>query len=117
MGIVYYAHYFEYFEAARTELLRQIGLEVRQIEQSGYFLPVLESYCSYLNGARFDDVIDVIASIEEIPKFKLKIKYSIKLAGSEQKIVEGYTTHVFTRQSDGKPCRVPAEFAQKFMST
>ena len=114
MGVVYYAHYFEYFEAARTELLRTIGLEVRHIEENGYFLPVLESNCKYKNGARFDDVIEVEAILAEKPEFKVRIDYKIILKGSEQEIAEGYTIHVFTRQKDGKPVRVPSEFSQNF---
>ena len=35
MGIVYYTRYLEYFEAARTELLRSVGLDVTKIEQLG----------------------------------------------------------------------------------
>ena len=37
MGVVYYARYFEYFEAARTELLQSISLDVTSIENEGYY--------------------------------------------------------------------------------
>ena len=37
MGIVYYTRYLEYFEAARTELMRSIGLDVIKIEKNGLF--------------------------------------------------------------------------------
>ncbi|SVB29355.1 uncharacterized protein METZ01_LOCUS182209, partial [marine metagenome] len=40
MGIVYYARYYEYFEAARTELLKSLGIRVTVIENEGYLLPV-----------------------------------------------------------------------------
>ena len=40
-GVVYYARYYEYFEAARTELLQSISIDVTSIEDEGYFLPVI----------------------------------------------------------------------------
>jgi len=110
MGLVYYAHYYEYFEAARTELLRSIDLDVRQIEKDGYFLPVLTSHCNYLAGARFDDVLIVEAFITETPTFKIKIYYKITLEDVNSIVAEGYTLHVFTRQDSGKPCRIPVKF-------
>ena len=47
MGIVYYTRYLEYFEAARTELLRSVGFDVTKIEKMGYFLPVISCHCDF----------------------------------------------------------------------
>ena len=41
MGVVYYTRYLEYFEAARTEMLKSIGLMGTDIENKGLFLPVV----------------------------------------------------------------------------
>jgi acyl-CoA thioester hydrolase len=41
MGVVYYTRYYEYFEAARTELLQSISIDVTSIEDEGYCLPVI----------------------------------------------------------------------------
>ena len=68
MGMVYYTRYLEYFEAARTELLRSIGLEVTKIEQLGYFLPVISCNCEYKKSARFDDKLEIITQITDIPR-------------------------------------------------
>lgn len=114
MGIVYYSRYLEYFEAARTELLRKMGLNVRKIEDNGYYLPVLESHCRYLGSARFDDVLRIETFIPSTPRFKVRIGYNVTLEDSDTKIAEGFTLHVFTRQNDGKPCRVPEEYADCF---
>ena len=59
MGIVYYTRYLEYFEAARTELLRSVGLDVTKIEQLGYFLPVISCHCDYKMSAKFDDELHI----------------------------------------------------------
>ncbi len=77
MGIVYYSRYLEYFEAARTELLRSIGLNVTKIEEMGYFMPVISCSCQYKDSAKFDDELNIIASIKESPRSSMTIEYAI----------------------------------------
>ncbi|MGY8788162.1 MAG: acyl-CoA thioesterase [Fidelibacterota bacterium] len=106
MGIVYYSRYFEYFEAARTELFNSIGLDVTTIENQGIYLPVITSHCDYKKGAKFDQEIIVETSISELPKARLKIEYFIHPKIREQTLVTGYTTHAFMKKS-GRPTKVP----------
>ena len=41
MGVVYHTHYADYFEAARTEALREIGLAYKTLEEAGVQMPVI----------------------------------------------------------------------------
>ena len=77
MGVVYYTRYLEYFEAARTEMLKSIGLIVTDIENEGFFLPVVSAHCDYKQSAKFEDEIIVRTSIHEMPKARMKIEYDI----------------------------------------
>ena len=61
MGIVYYSRYFEFFESARTELLKSIGISVRDIEADNIFLPVVSATCDYRKSAKFEDELIIIA--------------------------------------------------------
>ena len=106
MGIVYYSRYFEYFEAARTELLDSIGLDVTSIEKEGLELPVIESHCEYLKGAMFEQKLIVKASIKDIPRAKLKISYNVFQNQSKEVLATGYTIHAFIKPT-GKATRVP----------
>jgi acyl-CoA thioester hydrolase len=51
MDIVYYANYLRLFEIGRTELLRDLGLTYREVEEKGFFLPTTEAYVKYHNPA------------------------------------------------------------------
>ena len=42
MGVVYYATYLRFFEGARGEWIRALGLTYAEIEERGIYLPVLE---------------------------------------------------------------------------
>ena len=106
MGIVYYSRYFEYFEAARTELFNSIGLDVTTSEIQGIYLPVITSHCDYKKSAKFDQEIIVETSISELPKARLKIEYFVHPKIREQTLVTGYTIHAFMKKS-GRPTKVP----------
>ena len=43
MGVVYYANYFRYFEASRSEYFRARGGDYAQMEKQGLMLPVIEA--------------------------------------------------------------------------
>ena len=106
MGVVYYARYFEYFEAARTELLQSISLDVPTIENEGYYLPVITSHCDYKSGANFEDELSVKLAINKPPKSTMKIDYEVYRSSNEELLVTGYTIHAFTDQS-GKAVKPP----------
>jgi len=106
MGVVYYARYYEYFEAARTELLQSISIDVTSIEDEGYFLPVITSHCDYKLGANFEDLLLVKTLINKPPKSTMRIDYEIYRSNSNELLVTGHTIHAFTDQS-GKAVKPP----------
>jgi len=106
MGIVYHSRYLEWFEAGRSELLRKIGLPYSEVEKSGILLPVVEAFLKFKTPAKYDDLINIVSTIREIPGVKLKIFYKIYDEDFKNILVDGYTIHAFIN-SDGKPTRIP----------
>ena len=109
MGVVYYTRYLEYFEAARTELLKSIGVVVTDIENEGFFLPVVSAHCDYKQGAKFEDEIIVRTCIRELPRARMKIEYEV--LKNDAVLAIGYTLHGFT-DHQGKAKRPPKSFQQ-----
>ena len=65
-GIVYYANYLRYFERCRTEWLRSLGFEQRQLATRDRLqFVVAELSVQYHRPARLDDALDIDASIVE----------------------------------------------------
>lgn len=106
MGIVYYGTYYRWFEVGRTELLRNLGFVYRELESTGYNLPVTQSYCHYLYPARYDDVIIIETQIEYVKRASIKFQSLIWDEGKDNILAEGYTVHAFTNK-DGKIVRGP----------
>ena len=107
MGMVYYGKYFEYFEVARTELLRACGLPYAEIEAAGFWLPVSDASGKYLRAAKYDDLLRIVAKMPATISPRLDITYQIRLDETGELIAEGATTLVLVSSATGKPTRPP----------
>ena len=110
MAFVYHGNYLVYFEQSRTEMLRAIGLPYSAIEEMGIFIVVVEAHIHYYYPARYDDLLNVTASIKEMPTNKIRIEYGITKADENRTLIEGYTIHTFLNKLTNKPVRPPKEF-------
>jgi len=67
MGVVYHSNYFPYFESARAESIRELGLTYADIERLGVIMPVVDVQCRYLRPARYDDLLMIQTTLKELP--------------------------------------------------
>ncbi|MEW5885345.1 MAG: tol-pal system-associated acyl-CoA thioesterase [Pseudomonadota bacterium] len=73
-GIVFYANYLKFFERARTEWLRSLGLEQQRLrEQTGGVFVVSETALRYQRPARLDDLLQVSARVTELGRATLTL--------------------------------------------
>ncbi|MCU0454121.1 MAG: acyl-CoA thioesterase [Bacteroidetes bacterium] len=114
MKVVYYGRYFEYFEQARTDLLREQGLAYADLEREGIFLPVIEAHATYHRSASYDDRIVVESIVREVPAARIRIDYVVTKEGSDDVLAEGYTVHSFLNASTGRPTRAPRRLVEIF---
>ena len=75
MGYVYYGNYAEYFEVARVEALRELGLNYKDVEDSGIMLPVYTFNIKYFKPAFYDDLLTIKTTIKEIPQARITFEY------------------------------------------
>jgi acyl-CoA thioester hydrolase len=92
MGVVYYAHYYVYFEMARSEMLREAGTPYSELEKKGIGLPVVESHCEYHGSARYDDLLTIRTRCTGFRGVRLHIEYLVERNG--ERLATGYTEHV-----------------------
>lgn len=67
MGVVYHSNYFPYFESARAESIRQLGLTYADMEKMGVIMPVVDVHCRYLRPAVYDDLLTIHTVLKELP--------------------------------------------------
>ena len=112
MGIVYYSRYFEFFELARTELLKSIGFAVKDIEKNDFFLPVVSASCEYIKSASFEDTLIIESQIIKTPSARLQVDYNIISDNDQSVIAKGKTVHGFINRK-GKPKKPPKALIEK----
>lgn len=106
MSYVYYGNYASYFEVARVEALRTLGMSYRSMEEDGILLPVLEYKVKYFKPALYDDLLKVRTIIPCMPSVRIVFEYEIfNEAGI--KLTEAETTLVFIDQESGRPRKAP----------
>jgi acyl-CoA thioester hydrolase len=106
MKYVYYGNYAEYFEVARVELFRELGLSYNDIEKRGIWLPVSEYKIRYLKPAFYDEILNIHTFIKKIPGVKIEFEYEI-YNEIGIKITEAATTLFFLDSKTGKPVKCP----------
>jgi acyl-CoA thioester hydrolase len=109
MGYVYYGNYASYYEVARVESLRQLGLSYRELEQMGVMMPVLENHSKFLGPAVYDEQLKIITTIRTRPGVRIKFEYDI-YNENDKLIHQGETLLAFVNRESGRPCRPPDIF-------
>lgn len=113
MGYVYYGNYAAYYEVARTEVFRRLGIEYKEMEATGTMMPVLELKCKYIRPAKYDDLLTIKLLLKHKPKgSRILFEYEVY---NEDKVMlnVGETTMVFVDMKSGRPTAVPDFIHQK----
>lgn len=94
MGYVYYGNYGYYYEQARSEAIRSIGVSYKEIEDSGTMMPITRMNIKYIQPARYDELLKIKTWVPELPHRIILFKYEIF---NEQNVLvnEGETQLIF----------------------
>ncbi|MEX2585826.1 MAG: thioesterase family protein [Balneolaceae bacterium] len=116
MGYVYYGRYLEYFEVARTEMIRHLGLPYSEMERQGVMLPVAEAELSYKSPIHYDEEMEIEVTIYDLPQVRLVTWYRVKTGRQDRPHVEGRVSLAFVDMESRRPCRAPDPFLKHLAS-
>lgn len=107
MNVVYYGNYAQYFEVARVESLRALGISYKTIEEMGIMLPVVELNIKYLRPAKYDDLLTMKTFIKELP-IDHKIQFDQEIYNEDGKLLTiGVVKLYFMDNKLGKRVEMP----------
>ena len=107
-GIVFYANYLKFFERARTEWLRSLGLEQRALrETSGGMFVVRQTSVQYHRPARLDDELLVTAHVQQSGRASLIIAQQAFLKSGGELLCDGTIRIGWVEADTLKPARIP----------
>lgn len=107
-GIVYYANYLKFIERARSEWVRELGIDQGRLRaETGVVFAVRRIEADYLAPARFDEVLEVRTGLRELSGARVVLAQDIRRG--EARIFASVVTLV-ALGADGRAVRIPAEF-------
>ena len=106
MGVVYHGNYASYFEVARTEWLRNLGVTYKEMEENGTMLPVISLSFKFLKSAMYDDLLTISVSLRKKPMVKIEFDYEI-INQNKEKISTGNSVLAFVDMKTNKPSKCP----------
>ena len=112
-GLVYHAAYLKFLERARTEWLRSLGFDQREIvEKVRLVFAVRRLSIEYHRPARMDDQLEATAVIEKLGGASITFEQAL-LRGDEL-LTEASVEVVALRE--GRPTRIPGELRERLMA-
>ena len=110
MGVAYYANYFIWMEIGRVELVRSLGCNYKELEQSeGLFLSVVGAHCRYLYPATYDQELIIRTAVLSSNRRSVEFGYEILSADPGKLLAEGSTRHVWLNR-EWRPTRLPEKY-------
>jgi acyl-CoA thioester hydrolase len=115
MGYVYYGNYAEYFEVARVEALRELGISYKKIEETGILLPVHTYSVKFLKPAYYDDLILIKTQILRISG--TRIFFGFETYNEQKELINtAEVSLVFIDSVSNRPCAPPEKIGNFFSS-
>lgn len=76
-GIVYYVNYLKFMERARSEWLRELGLNQQTLLDEGTQLVVYRLACHYAKPARLDDALEISTSVANAGRCRMTFEQNV----------------------------------------
>ncbi len=106
MGVVYYGHYARLYEIGRTEMIREMGMPYRSLEEEGIRMPVYSVESRYRGVIRYDELVTIETTVHRIPGARMEFEHRIfNEAGKEVHMAR--VVLVFLDMKTNRPVRAP----------
>jgi acyl-CoA thioester hydrolase len=112
-GIVYYANYLKFFERARTEWLREIGVNQETFLQQKLGFVVRKVEMDNLSSAKLDDLLEVNSTIITLKRASLVFQQQITNQAN-QVLCTAKVRIACVDFSQNKPCAIPESILGAF---
>lgn len=116
IGIVYHANYLRFFEMARTESLRSIGIELPfLVAEHGIQFVVVEIHIKYHKPARLDDQLAIASEVSELGRASLTYQQQIYLRDQPSDILCEARVKLVVVDKTMRPIAVPEIIRKEMM--
>lgn len=111
MGIIHHSNYIRWMEEARMDLMEQIGLSYKGMEEMEIISPVLSISCEYKSMVHFDETVVIETKISEYNGIKMKVEYRMTDKKTGELRTLASSEHCFLNRS-GKPISLKRSYPE-----
>lgn len=94
-GVVYYGTYYRFFEIARNEFFRSLGLEMGDLAKNNVHHLVRNLNADYFAPAHFDDLLEIETKLLEKRNSSFKLGFEVKNKKTEKLLNKAEIVYVF----------------------
>ncbi len=109
-GIVFHGCFYTYFDVARMDYLRTLGMIDRVRPVGGMPSPIVHASADFRSPARFDDVLVIHARVAEIRRTSFAFEFRVLHKAENRVVAEGRSVQVVIDEKTWKPIPVPEDF-------
>ena len=111
MGIIHHSNYIKWMEEARMDLMEQIGLSYREMEEMEIISPVLSVEVEYRSMVHFDDIVVIQTKLTKYNGVKMEVEYEMfdKETGELRTVAR--SSHCFLNRS-GQPISLKRSYPE-----
>lgn len=111
MGIAHHSVYPIWYELARTEFIKTVGLKYSELEALGVMTPLVKLECKYIRPSLYEDELEIEVKVEELTGVKIIFVYTIYKDGII--LNEGKTVHALVGK-DLRPINVKRKYPEVY---
>ena len=107
-GVVYHSRYLNFFERARTEWLRSMGVQqAKMAEEENAIFVITNMNIVFAQAARLDDELNTTVHSVETPGARMVFKQDMTRCSDQQVVASADVTAVCLKADSFKPTRMP----------
>lgn len=111
--VVHFSNYFRFFEKAEEEFYRHLGFTFTDAHERGLWFPRVEAFCQFKKPAKFNDLIEVELTVEELKEKSVKYGFKVFNKDSATLLTNGYFVVVVADKRTGKATQIPNDIIEK----
>ena len=112
-GVVHYSNYFRFFERAEEEFYASLGFTFTDFRDSGMWLPRVEAFCQYKKPSRYNDVLEIEVSVEDLRERVFRLGFKVTNKASGDLLALGHLVIVTADKQAGKATKIPSSIKEK----
>ncbi|WP_312642690.1 thioesterase family protein [Hydrogenoanaerobacterium sp.] len=110
MGVAHHASYPVWYEVARTDFIKTLGITYSEMEAMGVMTPLVELNCRYISATRYEDVLTVETSVSVLSPARIQFDYTIRRQGEPKPVNTGSTMHAWVDSKTFRPINLKKSY-------